>query len=65
MDIGIYWDTVLNHKAEADSSIENFTVVKMDTEGDFPPSDREKIRIMGYLDVEDRRLGQVRLSGTW
>jgi alpha-amylase len=33
MDIGIYWDTVLNQKAGADS-IENFTVVKMDPEGD-------------------------------
>lgn len=34
MDIGIYWDTVLNQKAGADST-EKFTVVKMDPEGDY------------------------------
>lgn len=33
MNIGIYWDTVLNQKAGADST-EKFTVVKMDPEGD-------------------------------
>ncbi|KAJ5788902.1 CAZyme family GH13 [Penicillium psychrosexuale] len=32
MDIGIYWDAVLNQKAGADST-ENFLVVKMDPEG--------------------------------
>ena len=35
MNVGIYWDTVLNQKAGADST-EKFTVVKMDPEGISP-----------------------------
>lgn len=34
LDIGIYWDTVLNHKAGADFT-EEFSVVEVDPEGTF------------------------------
>ncbi|KAJ5188023.1 Glycoside hydrolase superfamily [Penicillium cf. griseofulvum] len=45
MNIGIYWDTVLNQKAGADST-EEFTVIKVDPEGGSFPSNRGKISVL-------------------
>ncbi|KAJ9486599.1 hypothetical protein VN97_g6743 [Penicillium thymicola] len=50
MDIGIYWDTVLNQKAGADST-EKFTVVKMDPEGDYVFGDTGKTRVL--IDIKN------------
>ncbi|CAI7600870.1 unnamed protein product [Penicillium palitans] len=50
MNIGIYWDTVLNQKAGADST-EKFTVVKMDPEGDSFLGDTGKTRVL--IDVKN------------
>ncbi|KAJ5551922.1 hypothetical protein N7461_006620 [Penicillium sp. DV-2018c] len=49
MGIGIYWDTVLNHKAGADST-EQFTVVKVDPEGDSSIVHNERRR--EHVDVD-------------
>jgi alpha-amylase len=42
LDMGIYWDTVLNHKAGADST-ERFFAVKVDPEGIC------HFRLLGYI----------------
>ncbi|KAJ5826682.1 Glycoside hydrolase superfamily [Penicillium robsamsonii] len=44
MNTGIYWDTVLNQNAGADST-EKFTVVKVDPEGDHFSGNRGKTRV--------------------
>jgi alpha-amylase len=41
-EMGIYWDTVLNHKAGADFT-ENFFAVKVDPEGTC------RSRLLGYI----------------
>ncbi|KAJ5780042.1 hypothetical protein N7457_005202 [Penicillium paradoxum] len=47
MNVGIYWDTVLNHKAGADLT-EDFKVIRMDPEGKFS-SATETNTIAGWV----------------